>query len=80
MGDIMRPYVHLDIREGLVQRPHSSVVGSWRVQGDHSAGRSVGTNAVQHCCAAGVPKVDRKVQLLASLHNANAFAGSTCLC
>jgi len=32
----------------------------------------VGTNAVQHCCAAGISKVHRKVQLLASLHNADA--------
>jgi len=80
MVDVMRPHVHLDIREGLVQRPHSSVVGSWRVQRDHSAGGPVSTNAVQHCCTAGIPKVHRKVQLLASLHNANGFAASICLC
>ncbi len=80
MVNVMRPHVHLDIREGLVQGPHGSVVGSWRVQRDNSAGGPVGTNAVQHCCTAGIPKVDRKVQLLASLHNASAFAASTCLC
>lgn len=71
MVDVMRSHIHLDIREGLVQSPHGSVVGSRRVQRYNSAGGSVGTNAVQHCCTAGIPEIHRKVQLLASLHKAD---------
>ena len=40
---------------------------TWRVEGDDRAGGVLRAQAVQHRAAAGVAKVDRQVQLLASL-------------
>jgi hypothetical protein len=53
--------------EVLVERPDAAVVGAGRVQGDDGALGVVCAHAVQHSRAAGVAKVDRQVQLLASL-------------
>ena len=64
---IMRPHIDLHVREVLVEGPHGPVVCAWRVQGDHSAGCSVGAHTVQDRPTASISEVDGQVQLLASL-------------